>query len=281
METSEILNASALEIIFAGRNKEYGAYQLRYHYVDRMRLSMIIVGCLVLVGSLLFFLLRGRAQPAVQLLNATPVKLTAYHKPKEPEKKKVVLQRMEQPKKVEMHRLALPKITPDKLVTHEDVPPKQTDRIVVGPVTQHGAENNGSLTAPPEVKGVSGNGKGLSAGASTEGDYLKDVFINVQVEAMYPGGPTAWKKFLERNLRQQTPIENGATSGLYAVVVSFIVARDGSTSEIKILSAPSPDYGTAEEAKRVIERSGRWNPAIQNGRQVAYRAKQKIIFQVE
>ncbi|HTN37964.1 MAG TPA: energy transducer TonB, partial [Arachidicoccus sp.] len=182
------------------------------------------------------------------------------------------------PPKIEMKQFTVPKIVKDELVKPEEKPPKQNEKITVGPVTQHGLKMDGALAAPPEVKGIGGTGKGPGSG-SGDGDYNKE-FTSVQVEAKYPGGQPAWKKYLERNLRQQTPVDNGAPPGQYAVVVSFLVSKDGSTSEVKAVSAPDPDYGTAAEAVRVIERSGKWNPAIQNGRQVIYREKQKIIFQV-
>lgn len=279
METHKILKASTLEILFDGRNKDYGAYQLRMHYIDRMRMAVGIMAGLVLVFTGTFFLARGHEKAVQPLFKVDRVHLEAYKKPKTPEKVIPVINRPAPAPKLEMHKLAIPKITPDHLVTPAEIPPKQTDRIKVGPVTQHGIQGDGLLASPPEMKGV-GTGTGLNAGTGGGEDYTKE-FFHVETEATYPGGKDAWKKYLERNLRQQTPIDNGAVSGLYAVVVSFLVARDGSTSEIKVVQSSDPDYGTAAEAVRVIERSGKWNPAIQNGRAVTYREKQRIVFQVE
>jgi len=105
-------------------------------------------------------------------------------------------------------------------------------------------------------------------------------FITVQQEPSFPGGKEAWAKYLERNLRQQIPVDNKAPVGTYNVIVSFLVDKDGDLSEIKAISKDDKDYGTAAEAVRVIAHSGKWIPAKQNGKNVAYREKQKIVFEV-
>jgi protein TonB len=74
------------------------------------------------------------------------------------------------------------------------------------------------------------------------------------------------------------PLENGAPAGKYSVVVSFIVSKDGSISDVK--AENDPGYGTKEESIRVIERGPKWKPAVQNGRNVIYRQRQSIVFMV-
>jgi len=102
--------------------------------------------------------------------------------------------------------------------------------------------------------------------------------VIVQVQASFPGGADAWVKYLERNLRQNIPVDNGAPAGDYKVIVSFIVSADGSLSDVK--AENDPGYGIAAEAIRVIQKSGKWMPAIQNGRHVTYRQQQPITFRV-
>jgi len=41
-----------------------------------------------------------------------------------------------------------------------------------------------------------------------------------------------------------------------------------------------PGYGCGAEAVRVIKKGPKWQPAIQNGRNVIYRQKQNITFEV-
>jgi protein TonB len=104
------------------------------------------------------------------------------------------------------------------------------------------------------------------------------VFTSVQIPSEFPGGSTGWTRFLERTLDRDTIVSNGAPSGNYRVTVSFIVARDGSISDVR--AENDPGYGSAIEAVRVIKLSPKWKPAQQNGHNVIYRHRQVIVFQV-
>ena len=104
------------------------------------------------------------------------------------------------------------------------------------------------------------------------------IFTVVQIPAEFPGGQQGWVRYLERTLNRDLPVENGAPAGKYSVVISFVVARDGSISDVK--SENDPGYGTKDEAVRVITRGPKWKPAVQNGRNVIYRHRQAIVFMV-
>jgi periplasmic protein TonB len=107
-------------------------------------------------------------------------------------------------------------------------------------------------------------------------DDIDKTFTKVEIESDYPGGFNAWKRFLERNLRfSQEAIDNQIQG---TVVVQFIVDRDGNISDVQAISGPPEHYA---EAVRVIKKSGKWTPAIQNGRQVKSFKKQPIVFRFE
>ncbi len=102
-----------------------------------------------------------------------------------------------------------------------------------------------------------------------------EVFTRVEIDAAYPGN---WRNFLERNLNGQVAVNNGAGPGTYTTIIQFIVDKDGTISNMKALSKHG--YGLEEEAMRVIKASGKWKPAIQNGREVKAYRKQPITFQI-
>ncbi len=104
-------------------------------------------------------------------------------------------------------------------------------------------------------------------------------FSKVDVEAEYPGGIDGWRKFLIKNLNAQVPGNNGAPASMYTVMARFIVRKDGTLDSIKIES--SEGYGMDEEVIRVITKSGKWIPAVQNGKPVNAYRRQPIIFMVE
>ena len=98
------------------------------------------------------------------------------------------------------------------------------------------------------------------------------VFVKVEVEAAFRGGEREWRNYLNRNLDVNVPVKNGCKPGTYTVVVQFIVAKDGSVSDVKALTKHG--FGMEEEAMRMIRKGPDWIPAIQNGHNVkAYRTQ--------
>jgi protein TonB len=103
-------------------------------------------------------------------------------------------------------------------------------------------------------------------------------FTSVQIPAEFPGGTEGWSRYLQRNLNQDIPLQEGAPAGKYSVVVSFTVSAGGSISEV--VAENDPGFGTALEAIRVVKKGPLWNPANQNGRPVPCKHKQVITFVV-
>ena len=110
-------------------------------------------------------------------------------------------------------------------------------------------------------------------------DSNDQIFTSVDIEAAFPGGVTGWSQFLQMNLRTNVPIKNKAPVGRYTVKVMFIVGREGTISDISITN--DPGYGTAKEVLRVLKKSPKWSPGMQNGRLVKSWRTQSITFQVE
>ena len=105
------------------------------------------------------------------------------------------------------------------------------------------------------------------------------IFEKVEVEAGFPGGGTAWKKYLEKNLNPNVPVENGAPIGIYTVIVQFIVDKNGSISNVKTLT--NFGYGMEQEVERIIKRGPSWTPASQSNKPVKAYRKQPVIFVIE
>jgi periplasmic protein TonB len=95
------------------------------------------------------------------------------------------------------------------------------------------------------------------------------IYTYPEIEPAYPGGPGAWSRYLEKNLH-----DPGKSNHKIGVTVQFIVDKLGNTSDIRVLELDNPEpipessLGVyKQEALRLIGKSGRWAPAIQNGRQ--------------
>jgi protein TonB len=268
METNKILHADVLDIIFDGRNKDYGAYELRKTYNRRLTYSLAVmfgVCLLTVAGTVLGKTDNGKKTQWVVQGDVTLV--TAPDKPVTPP---AVPPPRKEPK-IEQIKVTPPLIVKDPVV----VPPPKNDDIDNIKIGLENVDGVKSDVVTPPVELGPGTGVATPPKAEVDIDY---VFATVQVQAQFPGGPDAWSKYLHRNLRVEVPTDNGASPGRYTVVVSFIVDRGGNISEVK--AENDPGFGTADEAVRVIARGPKWQPAIQNGRNVIYRQRQAITFEV-
>ncbi len=105
------------------------------------------------------------------------------------------------------------------------------------------------------------------------------VYVNAEIEAKFPGGDTAWIKYLQQNLKPNTPIINGAPKGNYQVIIRFIVSRNGSVDNVG--AETKYGFGMEAEAIRIIANGPSWIPGIHNGNKVNSFRRQPITFVVE
>ena len=273
MDVNKIQSADILDIIFDGRNKEYGAYELRKTYNKRMTKALVGTILILLLAVLGNILANTVGKESKELIVQDVSLENVQQEEKKPEPPPPPPPPKQEPPKVEITKFTPPKIVKDEEVKEEDEI-KEVEKLEdtkIGTINQEGAKDEGIVAPPVE------SGTGVVEAPKKEEDYDK-IFTVVQIPAEFPGGLPAWAKYLERNLNRDLPVENGAPPGKYTVVVSFIVAKDGAISDV--VAENDPGYGTKAEAVRVITRGPKWKPAVQNGRNVIYRHKQSITFMV-
>ena len=272
MEANKILNADILDIVFEGRDKDYGAYELRKSYNKRLRFALIgtVAICLLLVISSLLANSIKHKEGQVLVQDVTLENM------KQEEKKPEALP--PPPPKQEPPKVEIAKFTPPKIVIDEEVKPeeeiKEMDKMAdskIGTINQEGEKDLG-VVAPVVEKGSS-----FVEAPKQEEDY-DHIFTVVQIAAEFPGGAAAWQKYLTRNLNSDIPVQNGAPAGKYTVYVTFTVDKTGVISDVQ--AENDPGYGTKEEAIKVIKKGPNWIAAVQNSRKVIYRHKQGITFVV-
>lgn len=276
MEINKILNADVLDIIFDGRNKEYGAYSLRKNYNKRLATALIAMGSVLMlffVGSVLANALHGNKPKNLEV--AQEVQLTKVEPPKKQEViPPPVLPKAALPPKIETVKITPPRIVPDEEVRKDEMPPEveKAETAKISSITQEGIKDDG-IIAPPVEKG---DPAGAIAPKVAVEDYEK-VFTKVEKAATFPGGLNGWKRFLESNLQYPESATDAGRQGV--ISVQLVVDKDGNVSEVKALN---PEIGAdlAAEAERVIKKGPKWIPAEQNGRYVTYRFVQKITFQL-
>jgi TonB family protein len=100
------------------------------------------------------------------------------------------------------------------------------------------------------------------------------VFAAVEQAPSFPGGFDAFYKFLARNTVYPAAMRANNIQG--KVIVTFVVEKDGSLSNVRALRGPG--YGANEEAVRVVSLSPKWTPGNQNGRAVRVQFTTAIMF---
>ncbi len=268
MEINKILQADILDLLFEGRNKDYGAYDLRKTYNRRMYKALLVVALLMVSLWLGYALSKLNSGGKKQTMAITDYQLEDVSRLKNDPPPPP----LPKPKPIQVATIPFtpPRIVIDREVKPEEAPPEQKDMddVKIGDKKVEGVADDGSNSAPVAA------GTGVVEAPKDNTDY-GGVFTKVEVESFYPGGEGAWARFLYKNFRYPDEAQNNGIQG--TVVVKFIVDQEGNVSNIEAISGPT-EGGLRDEAVRVIKKSGKWTPAIQNGRQVKSYKSQSIVF---
>jgi periplasmic protein TonB len=274
MDVNKIMTADILDLVFEGRNKEYGAYELRKTYNRRLTAALIGTAAICILLFLFFFISnsfgnnKDKNQMVVQDVQLEEVKQEKKDEPPPPPPPP-----KPEPPKVEITKFTPPKIVKDEEVKEDEKPPEveKLEETKIGTINQEGIKDEG-IVAPP----VSDEGKGVVEAPKKEEEDWDKTFTKVEIESEYPGGASAWQRYLNKNLRYPQEAIDAEIQG--TVVVQFIVDKGGNVSDVEAISGPKE---LRDEAVRVIKKSGSWTPAVQNGRQVKSYKKQPIVFRLE
>jgi len=254
------------DIVFANRNKSYGAYAIRSAYDNTIIKSLAITGLIFASISMLAISLNKTTPAEVKLdagtniindstiysereINVTPLKHEAV-----PAEKPVIAPQTE----------AVSTVIKD--VTTEQK--KDIIQTIESPTSTEGEkgniDENGATTQQGNQPGT--DESLLSNSKSAEPSMAPDVMPSFNI------GP-----FLKKNLKYPTMALEANVSG--RVVINFIVDEDGTILKSSIIN--SVGYGCDEEALRVIRLMPKWTPGRSNGKPVKVSFNQVIIFRLQ
>lgn len=111
---------------------------------------------------------------------------------------------------------------------------------------------------------------------TTDADGNK-LFQSVAVQPEFPGGMTAFRKWVAKNYRYPQSAIDAGVKGV--VEATYVVEKDGSLTDIKILKDLS--HGTGEALIDLLKKSPKWNPGAQNGRVVRVQYKLPVGLSTE
>jgi periplasmic protein TonB len=254
-----IFRTEWLNVVFANRNQTYGAYALRRENprnTNRALVIAITAFIILLATPTIVNWAKGFIPKADEKVDVREVKLLP---PPMLEKAKVIPPPKQEASRPHTEEVRFPPMVvhPDRDV-HEADPPKDIDMVDKNP----GQKNlKGDADAPIDIDAKE---HGTADRAITEAAPSDEVFKAVEINPEYPGGEAAFGKFLQKNIHYPTIAKENNIQG--KVYVQFIVERDGSLTDIKVLREPGS--GTGDEALRVLKMSPHWRAGIQNGKPV-------------
>ena len=264
------------DLVFQGRNKEYGAYVLRNGTSKRNVYSILAVLLVAVLGfsaiKLITFI-----QEQQELARTEAVELSAIQEKKQAKKVEKVEQPKVEPEKVvekvkSSIKFTAPVIKKDNEVKEEDeikLDEVEKAKDAVGAFTVEGNDEVGGevLKAKEEI----------APPPEPEKPKEEDTKVFDVVEQMpsFPGGNVmAW---LSQNLKYPVIAAENGVQG--RVVVQFVVEKDGSVSDVHAVKKVDPSLD--KEAERVVKSMPKWIPGKQNGSPVRVKYTLPVTFKLQ
>ena len=255
------------DIVFDGKNKEYGAYQLRATSVKRHTkalLSVVIVLALILTAIIL--VMTGVFKSADEDINAKNEQEEVIMAPEDiPEEEEQMDIPEQKPEEVQAEEevAATQAVTEVKIVEIVDKDREVKDQEQV-------LENTAQLGAD-DHKGVEDVNRDRVVKEVVEEKPVEKPkeegplsVAMVEQKPSFPGGESAMYKWLQDNIIYPAAASDEGVQG--KVTVQFIVEKDGSITHVQVVRGKHPALDA--EAARVIRKMPRWTPGRNNGQPV-------------
>ena len=282
MAKIDLYDPKWVDMVFAGKNKEYGAYQLRKGTSGRnIKALLILVIAAALVGGFLAWKVIEQKQAEEQQAYMEAMELAKLQQQaKKEEKKKEPAKPKIEPKKEipvarETQKFTAPVIKKDELVKEENQV-KQMDKldekVAVGTENKEGTKDrlaeavrsDIAVAAPPPPP-------------APKPEVSNKVFDVVEEMPHFPGGAAALQAFLSSNTKYPVVAQENGVQG--RVIVSFVVERDGSITDVRVVRSVDPSLD--REASRVVRSMPRWSPGKQNGSAVRVKYTVPVVFRLQ
>ena len=276
MAKLDLVSNEWTDLVFEGRNQAYGAYKLRKGTTKRNIWSIIIVA----LAAVLLFLglqLQKMAQANKTVENTQAVELANLQEKKKEakvEKKEVIRQ---EPEKVVEQVKSSVKFTAPVIKKDEEV--KEEDEIKLDEVEKSNkAVGAFNVQGNDEVGGAVLKAKEeIAAPEPPKHVEESKVFDVVEQMPSFPGGAAALMAYLRDNMKYPVVAQENGVQG--RVVVSFVVEKDGSITDVQV--ARSVDPSLDKEAQRVVKSMPHWIPGKQNGSAVRVKYNVPVTFKLQ
>ncbi len=277
MAKIDLISGEWTDMIFAGRNQAYGAYKLRKETGRRNVISIIAVIVLAIACQIGLTIKNIADEAAAKRAAMTSiVELSTLEQPKkeaEVKQKKVELEPEKVVEKVKSSiKFTAPVIKKDDEVKPEDEL-KTQDELMSTKTAIGSFDVKGNDDAEGEVL------KAKEVIAQPEPPKVEEnkVFDVVEQMPSFPGGNSALMEYLSKNVKYPVVAQENGVQG--RVVVSFVVERDGSITDVKVVKSVDPSLD--KEAARVVSSMPKWIPGKQNGSAVRVKYNVPVSFRLQ
>ena len=276
MSKIDLINNSWVDLVFEGKNHAYGAYQLRKETGKRNIYSLLIMFAIgVAIAAVVA--VKGVVENAMRKDVAMEADVELA---KLAEKQEAKVEKKEEPKieKVEVEKVkssvkfTAPEIKKDDEVKPEDELKSQDDLSKIN--TAIGAFD---VTGNDEAAGEVLKAKETIAQPEPPKEEETKVFDVVEQMPSFPGGPSALFEYLSKNIKYPVVAEENGIQG--RVIVSFVVERDGSITDVRVVKSVDPSLD--KEAVRVVKAMPKWIPGKQNGSAVRVKYTVPVTFRLQ
>lgn len=265
MSHVSIYEKNWIDLVFEGKNKAYGAYQLRQENTKTSLIAFIggITFMLAIIGGGLLLTSFDDAPvvdniPYILDESITPVDLTPIQESEKPKKTETSAAAPQEPSTVEPQDLSRMVVT-ETSQANANVSTNQEVRDT--PPTNDG---NGTGTLTDVGNNGGGNDNGEDGGGTT-GNGEPVTTNKLDKLPLFPGGMDRFYKYVSNNINRPEMDEDRQIS--MSVVMAFVIEKDGSMTDIRALR--STDKDLEREAIRVLKSlKTKWEPGYQNDKPV-------------
>lgn len=276
MAKIDLISNEWADLVFQGRNKVYGAYQLRRGTSKRNIVSMIFVAAVAAVAYLGLAAYNSYQEAQKAKFEAEMEASLLDAKKEAKVEKKTETPKVEQVQKVEKVKSSIA-FTPPVIKKDSEVKPEEEMK------TQDELKETKTAIGAFDVKGNDDAGgtllKAVEDIAAPEPPKHEEeqnkIFEVVEQQPQFPGGSV--NGWLADHIKYPVVAAENGISG--RVVVQFVVERDGSVSQVRVVRGVDPSLD--KEAQRVISSMPKWIPGKQNGQAVRSRFTVPVTFRLQ
>lgn len=258
------------DIIFEGKNKDFGAYELRKGSVKRHNRAMVAVVIIIIALAVLAFLVNTvikqmEARPEDQIEQQMAMMATEQveEEEEEPEQQRV---EEEKPQEIPQEVLNTVKATEIAIVADEEV----KDEIKSAEDLKKDETRIGTADVDTGTDDDRGAAQEIKAEVPVEKPEPKpepkkeEIFKAVEQMPQFPGGDGALMSYISSHIRYPSAAAENGVQG--RVVVQFVVTKTGSIGQVKVVRSKDPDLD--REAVRVVKTLPKFVPGKMNGQAV-------------